>query len=151
MQMGTDEASLTAADFNANVCIDMFLAGDESKASSTTDSDFEVMVWFANIGPDVLPLGYDLGAIDTKVVDGTTFNLYAEPNQFGQDTFTWLAAGTTTEFKGDIAPFLEGLSAFKGPGPDDYLGYVAFGTETFWAAQNATFWNPKLDIVVNKS
>lgn len=151
MQLGTDEASLTAADFNANVCVDMFLAGDESKSSSTTDSDFEVMIWFANIGPDVLPLGYDLGSIATKTVDGATFNLYSEANQFGQLTFTWLAATTTTEFKGDIAPFLDGLNQYKGPGPDDYLGYVSFGSEAFWAQQNATFYNPKLDLEVNKA
>ena len=74
-------------------------------------------------------------------------SLYSGANQFGQMTFTWLATGGhATEFKGDIAPLLDGLTAYQGPTTAHYLGYVAFGSETFYANQNATFYVPKLMI-----
>lgn len=78
-------------------------------------------------------------------------DLYTGANQFGQETFTWLASAPTPQFKGDIGPLLQGLGGNKGPKPTDYLGYVAFGSETFYAMQNVTFYVPKLDLEVKKA
>ena len=71
-------------------------------------------------------------------------DLYTAQNQFGQLTFSWLASENTNSFMGNVGPLIHGLSAYKGPAPGDYLGYVAFGSETFWAPQNATFYVPRL-------
>ena len=74
-------------------------------------------------------------------------HLYSEDNSKGQHTFTWLAAENTTVFTGDIAPLLKGLSGqTNGPTGSDYLGYAAFGSETFSATNNATFYVPKLEM-----
>ena len=75
-------------------------------------------------------------------------DLYSEVNGFGQTTFTWLAATNITDFNGDVGPLINGLEAYGGPKPTDYLGYVAFGTEAFHATQNATFYNSKLELKV---
>lgn len=61
---------------------------------------------------------------------------------------TWLASENVTEFSGDIGPLVTDLESYTGPKSSDYLGYVAFGTETLYADQNATFYVPTLKIDV---
>ena len=75
-------------------------------------------------------------------------NLYSRPNSFGQLAFTWLADQNVTDFTGDIAPLVQGLATYGGPLDTDYMGYVAFGSETFHADRNATFSVPKLEMDV---
>jgi len=68
-----------------------------------------------------------------------------------QTVFTWLAPEPATKFTGDIQPLLEGLTAFNGPKASDYIGYIAFGSETFYQPnQNATLYVPKLEIKLEK-
>lgn len=79
--------------------------------------------------------------------EGSFSNLYSEDNSLGQHTFTWLADQNTTDFTGDIAPLLQGLSGeVDGPTGNDYLGYVAFGSETLHSDRNATFYVPRLEL-----
>ena len=75
-------------------------------------------------------------------------NLYYAANSFGQMTYTWLAAQNTTDFTGDIGPLLQDLSNDSGPTSTDYLGYVAFGSETLYSDRNVTFYVPKLEMDV---
>jgi hypothetical protein len=65
---------------------------------------------------------------------------------------TWLAEGNPTDFVGDVSMLVTGLSQVAGlPGPsaDHYLGYVAFGSETFYSSTNVTFAVPRLAIAIN--
>lgn len=71
-QTALDNADVTAAQLNANVCVDMFLAADQGNSESTTDSDYEVMVWLGQFGDSVQPLGYGGAPLETKLIDGTT-------------------------------------------------------------------------------
>ena len=75
-----DDASddeLTQNAVNANVAIDMFLDKD-SKLSTNQDeknpAHYEVMVWFADIGPAAFPLGKtkaaDEGVVTTATIGG---------------------------------------------------------------------------------
>jgi len=57
---------------------------------------------------------------------------------------TWIADSNTTEFNGDVSPLLFQLADNGGPGPDDNLGYVAFGSETWYSFENVTFYVPRL-------
>ena len=72
ISLTTDYAQLATDQLNANICVDMFIAQDESKSSSTTDADFEVMIWFGKIGLDVDPLGFPDGIVDTRIINETT-------------------------------------------------------------------------------
>jgi hypothetical protein len=72
-----DTASLVAGNLNANVAFDMFLAADQTKSQSTTDSSYEVMVWLGQFGLATQPIGLPKGPQDQFAVDGTT--LYACP------------------------------------------------------------------------
>ena len=67
----TDYDGLSANDVNANVCVDMFLAPNQTSATSTTDSAYEVMVWLARLGAATDPLGFALGILDTRTINGT--------------------------------------------------------------------------------
>lgn len=67
----TDNDAMSTANVNANVCIDMFLAGDKSKADSTTESNYEVMVWLGRWGPSTQPIGMAKGPQQTQTVNGT--------------------------------------------------------------------------------
>jgi len=57
---------------NANVAIDMFFDSSKSSSSETTKADHEVMVWLGMFGPATQPIGFKLGSIITKSVNGTT-------------------------------------------------------------------------------
>jgi hypothetical protein len=60
--------------------------------------------------------------------------------------FTWVAEGNTTEFHGDVQNLVQTLGDFGGPVDTDYLGYVAFGSETLSSAAEMTFSVPSLNI-----
>lgn len=68
----TDYNGLAKDDVNANVCVDMFLSSNKNDATSTTKSTHEVMVWLGRFGAATDPLGFDLGVLDTRIVNGTT-------------------------------------------------------------------------------
>ena len=71
----TGYAGLEAASVNANVCLDMFLSPNATSATSTTKTSYEVMVWLGRLGAATDPLGFELGSLDTRTINGTT--LYA--------------------------------------------------------------------------
>lgn len=68
----SDYDALAAENVNANVALDLFLATDEQDAQSTTESDYEVMVWLGRLGAYTLPLGYDNGSLTTREVNGVS-------------------------------------------------------------------------------
>ncbi|KIW03385.1 uncharacterized protein PV09_05592 [Verruconis gallopava] len=147
-ETNTATADLDAADLNANVAVDMFLDTDKSTSSETTKAAHEVMVWLGQFGPATQPIGYSAGAVVTKSINGTTFNLYTGTNGNGQHVWTWVATTTTNRFVGDISPLITELSAQSGPTGTDYLGYIGFGSEAYWSPQNVTFSVPELYIDV---
>jgi hypothetical protein len=67
----TDTASLDTAGLNANVAVDMFLGADAAKSGSTTESQYEVMVWLGRYGASTQPIGLPLGSKDAFAIDGT--------------------------------------------------------------------------------
>lgn len=144
----TNLDDLTAAELNSNVAIDMFIDPDPDKATSTVDAKYEVMVWLADFGAATQPIGLAEGAISTQVINGTTFSLYFGANGQGQSVLTWVATGTVQNFEADIGPLLQGLTGLGGPTVNDYLGYMAFGSEALSASSNVTFYNPSLNMDV---
>jgi hypothetical protein len=76
-------------------------------------------------------------------------NLYYGVNGISQKVFTWVAAQNTTRFVGDIGPLLDNLGSIQGPQTNEYLGYVAFGSETLYAPRNMTFSVNELSLMVN--
>jgi hypothetical protein len=68
----TDDNSLTTANMNANVALDMFLSVDQTKASNSTLAEHEVMVWLGKYGSSTDPLGNDNPALLTQEVGGVT-------------------------------------------------------------------------------
>lgn len=65
----TDTSLLAADNVNTNVAIDMFFDPDPSTAQNTQKAKFEVMVWFAQIGPASLPIG---SKSVSRSINGTT-------------------------------------------------------------------------------
>jgi hypothetical protein len=140
-----DDASLSAEDLNANVCVDMFVDPDATSSQSTTTAAYEIMVWLGRWGPATLPIGWLQGErLILTVDDGTSFGLFFGDNSLGQKVFTWVAHGNTTSFNGDIYPLLAEIQQFGGPVQTDNLGYVAFGSEALYSLQNVTFAVPDL-------
>ncbi|KIX10524.1 uncharacterized protein Z518_01607 [Rhinocladiella mackenziei CBS 650.93] len=144
----TNVADLNAIDLNSNVAIDMFLDSDPDKATSTVDAKYEVMIWLGYFGPATQPIGLDVGAVATQDVNGTTFSLYFGENGLGQSVLTWVANGSVQNFVADIGPLLQGLTGIGGPTVNDYLGYLAFGSEALSSGSNVTFYNPNLSMAV---
>ena len=142
----TDSLALDDINMNANVCVDMFLDSSKNSAGETSDSRYEVMVWLGRYGDATQPIGLLNGALETQLVNTTNFDLYYGPNSKGQEVFTWVAQGNTTEFVGDISPLINTLSSRQGPAETDYLGYVAFGSEALYCTQNVTFSVPHLEM-----
>ena len=68
----SDYDALAAENVNANVALDLFLAADEQDALSTTESDYEVMVWLGRLGAYTLPLGFLNGSVETREVSGVS-------------------------------------------------------------------------------
>ncbi|KIX97952.1 uncharacterized protein Z520_06030 [Fonsecaea multimorphosa CBS 102226] len=144
-------ADLTAASLDANVAIDMFLDSDPDKATDTVQAKYEVMIWLGQFGASTQQIGLQQGAIATQVVNGTTFSLYSGLNGIGQSVLTWVASNAATgvqDFNADIGPLLQGLTGLGGPTVNDYLGYIAFGSETLDSGSNVTFYNKALSMAV---
>ncbi|RDW77852.1 hypothetical protein BP5796_05704 [Coleophoma crateriformis] len=146
----TNMQTLTNNSVETNVAIDMFLDSDKTKSQSSSDAQYEVMVWLATIGSSAQPIGLENGAVSTQVVNNSTFNLYTGENSLNQTVLTWVAANATEIFSGDIAPLLTKLSAMNTtfPTSSTYLGYLSFGSEAFSSNVNVTFSVPKLSIDV---
>jgi hypothetical protein len=144
----TNVAQLADVGLNANVAIDMFLDSDSSKATSSTQAKYEVMVWLGTFGAATEPIGLKEGVLKTQDVNGTTFSLYFGENGIGQSVLTWVSSGTVQNFYADIGPLLQGLTGIGGPTTEDYLGYMAFGSEALSATQNVTLYNPVLNMEV---
>ena len=75
-------------------------------------------------------------------------DLYYGDNDLGQRVFTWMAQQNVTAFTGDISPLLQTLGNFSGPDSDDYLGYLAFGSEVLYSFENVTVSVPRLEMDV---
>ncbi|KAE9974728.1 hypothetical protein EG328_003685 [Venturia inaequalis] len=142
-------AELSTAGLNANVCVDMFFGPNSALSGSTTNSTYEVMVWLGQYGAATQPIGLSVGAIQSVSVNGTVFNLYYGVNGIQQKVFTWVAAQNTTRFVGDIGPLLNNLASAQGPQKNEYLGYVAFGSEALYAPKNMTFSVNELSMKLN--
>jgi hypothetical protein len=142
-----DDATLSAENLNANVCVDMFVDADATSSQSTTTAAYEIMVWLGRWGTATLPIGWLEGErLILTVSDGTSFGLFFGANSLGQKVFTWVAHGNTTSFNADIYPLLGELSQFGGPAQTDHLGYMAFGSEALYSLQNVTFAVPGLEM-----
>ena len=144
-----DTGALTSVLANTNVAIDMFIDSQPSKSTSTEGAKYEVMVWLATFGPATQPIGLAEGPRAVATIGTTTFNLYYGVNGLGQTVLTWSAATPLTDFTGDISVLVkQDLSSFGGPTTNDFLGYVAFGSECLSASSNVTLSVPKLSMQV---
>ncbi|KAI6707854.1 hypothetical protein JHW43_009617 [Diplocarpon mali] len=138
----TDVAGLAASSVNTNVAIDMFLDRDAAQSTNSSLADYEVMVWLATFGEAAQPIGLQTGIVSTKVINGTTFNLYTGKNGIGQNVLTWEAAEMTENFVGDIAPLLLELNSIPAANFSTdglTLGHLGVGSEAFSAARNITW------------
>lgn len=142
----TDSAALDQINMNANVCVDMFLDQTALHQDVTQESSYEVMIWLGRYGAATQPIGNLQGVLVTESINGTLFDLYFGDNSNGQQVYTWVAQGNTTEFFGDVEPLISTLAQHGGPTSTDYLGYVAFGSEALYSTQNVTFAVPSLSI-----
>ncbi len=68
----TDLSLLTDNSVNTNVVLDMYLDSDETMSQDPAGATFEVMIWFATIGPATQPIGLDQGSVATRVLSGET-------------------------------------------------------------------------------
>lgn len=161
---GLGNATATTTDFDifspnttiiaADVAFDMFLDPLASHAGNVSIASHEVMIWFGYFGGKARPFGYDSGAVETATFGGTEFSLYFGVNQQNQTVSSWLASDPVTHFNGDLAPFLMRLTTSntsQHPVMTDYLGYVAFGTETFSCNETTTFYVPHFSVDVEAS
>ncbi|KAJ5669495.1 hypothetical protein N7462_010565 [Penicillium macrosclerotiorum] len=149
----TDDTALDNDDLQTNVAIDMFFDSDKETAQNSTKAKYEVMVWFADYGSSAQPIGLSSGAVTTKTLNGTTFNLYTGTNSDEQNVLSWVAETTTQTFSGDLYPLITDLYTLSGdvyPSSSDYMGVFQFGTEAFSSTKNVTFWVPKLAIDIQK-
>jgi hypothetical protein len=137
---------------NTNVAIDIFADPDKSKATDTEKAKMEIMVWFAAYGPATQPLGMaETGKIETKVVEGNSFDLYTGENAAGQKVFTWYTETPLHKYNGDLMLLLDILLAKDDsdyPRSSDYIGYMSLGSEALSANKTVTFHVPKLAIDV---
>ncbi|PHH62840.1 hypothetical protein CDD81_6640 [Ophiocordyceps australis] len=150
----TDVDELLQANVNSNVAIDMFLDRDKSKAQDSEEAKFEVMVWFAAIGPATFAIGQQDGAVSKKSIDGTDFDLFFGQNGRGQNVLTWKSKTAAHDFHGDIGPLVaEILQSNRDnfPSASDYLGYLSFGSEAYHSNKPVTFSVPSLSIDIQKS
>jgi hypothetical protein len=152
-----DIASLTAAEANTNVAIDMFLDNNEGNSKDPEKAQYEMMVWLAAFGTATQPIGYPT-VVATEVINTVTFNLYYGKNGLGQTVMTWMVpAGTiANQFYGDLSPLVKydyssiaSLPASNPPPSSSaYLGYIGLGSEAYWSGQNVTLAVHKLSMDV---
>lgn len=65
----TSVTDLVAHSVNTNVAIDMFFDTDPTTAQDSTKANYEVMVWFAQIGPMAKAIG---NPSTSRELNGTT-------------------------------------------------------------------------------
>ncbi|CAK7271346.1 hypothetical protein SEPCBS119000_004558 [Sporothrix epigloea] len=128
--------------FSANVAVDMFFDANAASASLTGKATYEVMVWLAQFGEYTDPIGIADGAVAWQVVNGVNFTLFAGTNGKKQHVLTWIAETAAPAFNGSILPLITslpslGLKAY--PTLADYMGYFAFGSETYYSVDEVTF------------
>jgi len=147
------QADLDGVTLNANVALDMFFDPDQKTSLDSSKAAIEVMVWLGRYGTATDPIGYNNPPALSATIDNVVFELYYGQNDGTQQwVFTWLATGNPTVFTGDIAPLIQGIVSVApkvGPATNAYLGYTAFGSETFYSGGNVTFAVPHLAIAVN--
>ncbi|KAF4592115.1 glycoside hydrolase family 12 protein [Ophiocordyceps camponoti-floridani] len=147
-------ADLANANVNSNVAIDMFVDSDLEKAQDSERAKYEVMVWFAAIGPATFAIGQDDKPIMSKKVDGTNFNLYYGLNARQQNVLTWKSTSMTDDFHGDLTPLIRQVFQTKRdgfPSSSDYLGYFSFGSEAYYSDKTVTFSVPSLSIDIRET
>ncbi|PHH68937.1 hypothetical protein CDD82_172 [Ophiocordyceps australis] len=150
----TNVEELVQANVNSNVAIDMFLDKDKTKAQNSEAAKYEVMVWFAAIGPATFAIGQQAGPVSTRRINGTDFDLFFGQNGRGQNVLTWKSKTAAHDFHGNIGPLVgEILQSNKPnfPTSSDYLGYLSFGSEAYHSNRPVTFSVPLLSIDVRKS
>lgn len=152
----SDVSALDDARIRANVAIDMFLDSDPIKSQSRFP-DYEVMIWLFSTG-GIDPVGsaskdsegnqmrYDIQLSPDPTDPPVRFFLSYGQNNRGQKVFSWQSSqmGNTTsvggsDFQANFAPLIQYLWQFELISSDLFLGTVQFGTETFFAGQEATF------------
>ncbi|KAL6879318.1 concanavalin A-like lectin/glucanase [Trichoderma novae-zelandiae] len=148
---GATLAELTADNLNTNVALDMFIDSEKKASQDPTKAKYELMVWFASIGPATQPIGFAQGPVTQQTLDGNKFELYAGVNQQEQNVLTWYTDTPVEKFNGDISPLINSLfkitaTAADLPKSGDYLGYMALGSEAFSADKTVTLYVPKLSI-----
>jgi hypothetical protein len=57
---------------NANVAVDMFFDANKDTSSKSTKAAHEVMVWLGMFGPATQPIGFQVGSLVTKSINGTS-------------------------------------------------------------------------------
>ncbi|PHH87320.1 hypothetical protein CDD83_9029 [Cordyceps sp. RAO-2017] len=150
----TDVDELQTGNVNSNVAIDMFMDSDKSKAADSERAAYEVMVWFAAVGPATFAIGQKKGPIMSKILDGAHFYLYFDKNDRGQNVLTWKSSDIAHDFHGDISPLMNEILRTRRegfPSPSDYLGYFSFGSEAYHSDKPVTFSVPSLSIDIRKS
>lgn len=149
--VSTDKQELEDNLVNTNVAIDIFSDPDQNTATNTEKAKMEIMVWFAAYGPATQPLGMAAGVVETKQVNGSTFDLYTGENSNGQKVYTWYSDTPVHEYNGDLMPLLDVLLDSSNPDyprTGDYIGYMSLGSEALSANKTVTFHVPKLAIDV---
>ncbi|RMZ89203.1 hypothetical protein DV736_g3568, partial [Chaetothyriales sp. CBS 134916] len=152
--LDTTQFSSSEAMINTNVAIDIFLDPDATNAQSTKNAKYEIMVWLATFGTATQQIGFAQGSRDTVTLnDGTVFDLYYGTNEVtDQIVLTWSSASAITDFSADISPLLKkDYSSIGGPTPEDYMGYMALGSEVLNSNVNVTLSVPHLSMNITKS
>ncbi|OAA49706.1 Concanavalin A-like lectin/glucanase [Cordyceps fumosorosea ARSEF 2679] len=155
----SESATMGTKSVNTNVAIDMFSDKNSDTSQDNVKAAFEIMIWFAAIGPSAHVIGQDTTSIvrTLPLTDATTnaqvlFDLYADKHPTtSQFVMTWKAQTITEKFHGDVYPLIDyiltaGNSSY--PSSSDYLGSFGMGTEAYDAPSNVTFYCPDFAVTV---
>ena len=125
----------------ADVAFDMFT----SSTSSTSNPEYEVMVWLAAIG-GAGPISATGSVIATPTIGGRKWNLYYGLN--GQmKVYSFVAPSQVTSFSGNMLDFFSYLKNNQGFPFTQYLVTLQAGTEPF-VGSNAKFTTSSFKAVV---
>ncbi|KAL7934597.1 endo-1,4-beta-glucanase [Trichoderma chlorosporum] len=117
--------SYTGSNIRADVAYDLFTAANANHV--TYSGDYELMIWLAKYG-DISPIGSAQG---TVTVGGQSWTLWYGSNG-SQQTYSFVATSTITNFNGDVKNFFNYLQQNKGfPATSQYLLSFQFGSEPF--------------------
>ncbi|KAJ6787255.1 hypothetical protein PWT90_08176 [Aphanocladium album] len=152
-------ASLGAQQVNTNVAIDMFADKNRDTSKDNVEAAWEIMIWFAAIGPSAHVIGQDSTSIrktmtlnDTTTNAPVTFDLWADKHpSTKQYVMTWKAQQVTEKFHGDVYPLVNYILTTADsnfPTSEAYLGSFGMGTEAYDAPSNVTFYCPDFAVSV---